>query len=661
MHGVGGILVNAVLALIDELSASSVMAAAGLLVVLVAWFAWTRTARWKREAKKCRTTLDSIVGPVIVTDSELRILDSNKAARTKLGLGKKRRRNEGLLTVIGAEERQTVESVAEQLRSSGTASFETEIQGGKEYVRARLKTMEVDGRARVVASLENITEERKEAEQYESFIDYIIQHAPVEISILAPDGRYLYLSSSLITDQAQQKWLIGKTDLDYCRESGLHIEFALRRRGHRMEAIDRKESVFFEEDIVIDGVHKQFAWQYCPFVNDDGEVTMVLGFGVDRTEVNTLSKELDSARAEWQKATRLKEALLQNVSHEIRTPLSGIIATAKMLQPEVSQETRDFLKNIEENGHRLSETLTHILDLAGLQAENLDVRPEILNLATEVEQVARSVQHTIDHRGLFLKYSAAQPEILVRADRVALSRCIKSLVDNAVKFTSEGGILLDVSQSHQYAYVRVMDTGVGIDMEAQPDVFEAFTQEEEGTDRAFEGVGLGLTVARKLLSMMDGDIRVHSRKGAGSSFVVRLPLVMQELKRRSSLKSRILIADAQRESHRMITHMLGDYFDFESAHSLAEAAALSGQRQFEAVFVDVGLDPDVDTYEVLRNFREAPNFQEAAFVLIDQHRVNGRRAETLDEGWDDYVSKPLQKLELLNVLYAHTGHAAPVM
>src|SRR5690606_6596957 len=200
----------------------------------------------------------------------------------------------------------------------------------------------------------------------------------------------------------------------------------------------------------------------------------------------------------------------------------------------------------------LSDTLTHILDLSGLQAENLEFRPEILNLSAEVEEVVRSVQHTTSQRGLFLKCSTSSPEILVRGDRVGLARCIKSLVDNAVKFTEDGGILLDVSQSREYAYVRVMDTGVGIDTEVLPNVFEAFTQEEDGTSRTFEGVGLGLTVARKLVSMMDGDIRVHSRKGAGSSFVVRLPLVIQELKRRSAIKSRILIADAQMESHRII-------------------------------------------------------------------------------------------------------------
>lgn len=649
-------------ALMEGLSASSIAGAAAVALMLVSVLAWRRTARWKSEARKCRTTMDSIVGPIIVTDAELRILDCNKAARMKLGLGRKRRKNAQLLTVLEPEEGTSVDAIHDKLRTEGTAAFEAEVPGSKKvsHVRVRLNGMEVDGRKRIVASIEDISDEQKQAEQYEAFIDYLIQHVPVEVSILAPDGRYLYLSSSLI-DEEQQKWLIGKTDLDYCRESGLHIELALRRRSHRMEAIDRKESVLFEEEIVVDGTNRQYAWRYCPYSDESGSVNMVLGFGIDRTEVIGLRKDLEEAREEWQKATRLKEALLQNVSHEIRTPLSGIIATAKMLQPEVPEETRDFLKNIEENGHRLSETLTHILDLAGLQAENLDVRPEILNAANEIEQVARSVQGSIDQRGLFLKFSAAQPEILVRADRVALSRCVKSLVDNAVKFTTEGGILLDVSQSQQYAYIRVMDTGVGIDMNAQPDVFEAFTQEEDGTDRGFEGVGLGLTVAKKLLAMMDGDIRVHSRKGAGSSFVIRLPLVMQELKRRSALKSRILVADAQRESHRMIGHMLGDYFDFESAHSLAEAAALSGSRQFEAVFVDAGLDPELETLDVLRSFREAPNFQEAAFILVDQHRMNGRRAEALDEGWDDYIAKPLQKLELLNILYAHTGHAAPVL
>jgi len=634
-----------------------------VLLIVVTWFAWRRVAHWKREARRGRVALDSIGGPVIVTDADLRILDSNKAARVRLGLGKQRRRNEDLLAVLGVTDKEVADSVSDDVRTKGQATIETLVPGAKGafYTRARLNAMEVDGRTRIVVLLEDLSEEHNQSVQYEAFIDYIIQHAPVEVSILAPDGRYLYLSSSLIEDAEQQKWLIGKTDLDYCRESGLHIELALRRRGHRMEAIDSKQTVFFEEEVVVDGVNRQFAWRYCPYLDENGEVAMVLGFGIDRTEVTVLERDLRDAREEWQKATRLKEALLQNVSHEIRTPLSGIIATAKMLQPEVPPEARDFLRNIEENGLRLSDTLTHILDLSGLQAENLEFRPEILNLSAEVEEVVRSVQHTTSQRGLFLKCSTSSPEILVRGDRVGLARCIKSLVDNAVKFTEDGGILLDVSQSREYAYVRVMDTGVGIDTEVLPNVFEAFTQEEDGTSRTFEGVGLGLTVARKLVSMMDGDIRVHSRKGAGSSFVVRLPLVIQELKRRSAIKSRILIADAQMESHRIIAHMLGEYFEFDSAHSLGEAAALSGRKEFEAVFIDTDLDPGSNSYELLRSFRESPSFRDIPLILIDQKRMNGRKAAALDEGWDDYVAKPLQKLDLLNVLYEHTGHAAPVV
>jgi CheY-like chemotaxis protein len=270
-------------------------------------------------------------------------------------------------------------------------------------------------------------------------------------------------------------------------------------------------------------------------------------------------------------------------------------------------------------------------------------------------ELGRASRSAFERRGLFLRVATNEQEILVRADHDALYRCIKSIVDNAAKFTSEGGVLVEVSSSVEFAYIRVIDTGVGIGEEIQDDVFEAFSQAESGIDRAFEGIGLGLTVTRRLLSMMDGDVRVHSRKGSGSSFVVRLPLLVPELRRLTGVKPRIMIADAHRETHRMMRHMLGEYFEFESALTLADTSDLFERWTFEAVLVDGGFYPGSNTDELLAAMQDRAGADAPPLILMDHRRQPRRQKEISSAGWNDHVTKPLQKLEILNVLYTHAA------
>ncbi len=638
---------------------SLALAAAASFFAMLFLVVWRKSARWKRNEKRWRTLFDAVGNSAVVTDMEGRILECTASARSAFGVPHRIRRSKHLLSLIDSSDKISLDALLAKLDSEGEADLEVHPTASDEDIllRGRVSMLEDSAGDRLMWTFDDVTDVRRQIDQYESFLDYLIKNTPLEVAILSPDGRYHYLSSSFIADERRRQWLLGRTDFDYCNESGLHLELALRRRAHRVEAIDRRETVFFEENLVVDGEERRLAWRYCPFMDTDGEVSMVVGFGVDVTDLVSCRTELAVAREEVSKSTRLKDSLLQNVSHEIRTPLAGIIGTAQMLQADVSSEVRDFLVNIEDNGRRLAETLNEMLDLAGLQSESFEMRSEIVNLSDEVQEVMRSMQSVVERRGLFLRVNVAQPEILVRCDRSAIFRCVRNLVDNSVKFTTEGGILLDVSAGYEYAYLRVMDSGVGIEEDAKDDVFEAFNQEEAGLERSFEGVGLGLAVTKQILETMDGEIRVHSRKGSGSSFVVRLPLVEPELRRRGEWKSRVLVADSMRETHRMIGHMLDDYFEFESVHSLEELAELSSS-EFDVVLLDGRFQPDMESEQLLTAVREMPAFQSVPCIVIDHERIPGRNAYFTRQGWDGCVAKPLQKLELLNVLCTHSGDAA---
>jgi signal transduction histidine kinase len=626
----------------------------GILIVLllgVGGVLWRRSSRLRAEVDKLRATLDAVGAPVVVADAEFGIVDANRSAASMLGLRRRSVRRTSLFERLTPEELQT-ERIREDVLRNGSATFEASIlheNAASDYVRVRAQAIDVSGSVRVVALLENTTPERELSAHYEHFLEQLIGHVPLEVCILSADGKYRYLSSSFLVDEKQRSWLIGRTDFDFCRESGIPTEIALRRRAHRLEAIDRGESVLFEEEVVLGGEPRHLSWRYVPFASD-GEILMVLGFGLDETELVRCRQQLRESLRESEAASKLKDTLLQNVSHEIRTPLSAIIGTAQMLKTEVDPALRDFVVNVEENGRRLSETLNSMLDLADLQAESLDLLPTVLDATADVEDVVRVARPAAERRGLFLEYARPETEILLRADRDAFSRVVRNLVENAVKFTSEGGVVVDLSQRDDFAYVRVMDTGVGIGRSRHHDVFRAFQQEEDGLDRSFEGTGLGLAVTERLVRAMGGEVRVHSRKGSGSSFVVRLPLAMALLRRQNHYRPRVLIADPHPEVHRLIEHMMRGVYEFTSVYSFRELADLSSDHRYDAAIVDPGLDASRSPSDLQDCLRASPATAAARLILIENGSP-GRRGGMRSGDWQACVEKPLTKRSLLNALY----------
>jgi PAS domain S-box-containing protein len=236
--------------------------------------------------------------------------------------------------------------------------------------------------------------------------------------------------------------------------------------------------------------------------------------------------EAEAARAQAEKLMQMKTSFVANMSHEIRTPLTAIIGFAEVLADEVSDEQKDFTQLIVSSGRRLLDTLNSVLDLARLESGEVQ-------LAITKVDVAREVRHTLD---LFRHFAAVKqvalhldaPEHLVaQLDRGSLVRIVTNLVSNALKFTEAGHVHLRLEQSEDSFHLSVEDTGIGMDQDFVPHLFDEFKQESEGVRRRSEGSGLGLTITRRLVDLLGGAIEVETEKGSGSTFTVVLPLRVQ--------------------------------------------------------------------------------------------------------------------------------------
>jgi len=274
--------------------------------------------------------------------------------------------------------------------------------------------------------------------------------------------------------------------------------------------------------------------------DEDGTPRYYDGAVTDITDRKRRQEQLEAAKEEAEEANRLKSAFLANMSHEIRTPLTSIIGFAEAIGDALSQfenesESSDslngsaqdvhrFAQLIERSGQRLLETLNSVLDLSKLEAGSMHLDLREIDAVQEVEETVELFEQRAAEKDVDMNAVLPEDSLRAWADRGALERVLHNLLSNAVKFTNPGGsVTARAYADPDTVTFEIEDTGVGIDPEFLPHLFDAFEQESTGPDRDHEGSGLGMAVTKRLVDRMDGTIEVDSEPGEGTRFTIELP------------------------------------------------------------------------------------------------------------------------------------------
>lgn len=249
----------------------------------------------------------------------------------------------------------------------------------------------------------------------------------------------------------------------------------------------------------------------------------ILSINHDITKQKQFERELIAAKEAAEEMSRLKATFLANMSHEIRTPLTSILGFADVLATEISGDYKEMVQLIQQAGRRLQATLSSVLDLAQLEADSFKLSLEPLDVCLQIQKLAQLFRLETEQKCLQFNLNLPEENITVLLDEAALARILNNLVNNALKFTSEGSISIEVEANITHVRIHVIDTGIGISKTFLPHLFDEFKQESEGLTRSHEGSGLGLAISRQLVELMDGTLEAESKKGEGTTFTITFP------------------------------------------------------------------------------------------------------------------------------------------
>jgi PAS domain S-box-containing protein len=614
-----------------------------------------------------RGVLESSADCIMILDSEGKLLDMNGPGRRLLDL-------DDLTAVRGRDwsalwegpAREAARAAVATARANGVGRFQgtrPAPEGGECHFDVVVTVVHDGNRSleRLAAVARDVTETHRAQEarrQEEARFRSLAESGPQMVWMADAAGRYDYVNAkwtdytglSLDRTRDPEQWrqalhaedgppLVERLRLAYGRGEPFHAEVRLRRADT--------------------GVYRWFLVRAEPVRDEQGRVCRWIGAATDIDD----QKRAEIALLE---ADRGKDEFLAMLAHELRNPLAPIRNAVQTLHfIEGSQQLRWAQDVIDRQVKHLSRLVDDLLDVSRITRGKVTLQKQPIDLAEVVAQAIETSRPLIEERRHHLEVRQPDEPLRVLGDPTRLAQVVLNLLNNAAKYTEEGGkITLMIERTPREAVVRIRDNGLGIPRDMLPRIFDLFTQVDRTIDRAQGGLGIGLMLVRRLVQMHGGSVTVASEgPGKGSEFTVRLPLLDAAAPAGAGRaegtdgaaavrRQRILVVDDNRDSADSLS-MLLRLAGHEVRTAYDGTAGLAAARRWrpDVVLLDIGL-PGLDGYEVVRRLRQEAGLQQALVVAMTGYGKDEDRERSQEAGFDAHLVKPVDPEELAQLIAA---------
>lgn len=435
--------------------------------------------------------------------------------------------------------------------------------------------------------------------------------------------------------------------------------------AHYMKPENVVSSSSFEDDIIIrSGEVRRIGWFNVVAVHPNGTVQDVTCLGVDLTQREAAKRAIEDA-------SRSKSEFLANMSHEIRTPLNGVLGMLQLMNTtQLSSEQSEYVNMAIQSSQRLTSLLSDILDISRVEAGKLEVVTEPFDLHESIRQVGEMYSLTANQAGIELVVNI-DPKVprIVGGDAVRLQQVVTNLFGNAFKFTDEGKIQLDAypmpsfSDDQHRVLFSVSDTGIGIPDDKMRKLFNPFTQVSQGYSRVHQGAGLGLSICKRLVNLMGGNIAMESEVGKGTTLhfcimfdKVEQPDVHVSAKPESQVSLdglNVLLAEDDRVSNIMATRLLEKLgCAVTSVADGREVLDILTQQSFDVILMDIQMPvmDGVETTKAIRSGHCGDACKGAYIIALTAYAMEKDRQTFKTAGIDGHLPKPMDVGQLQDVL-----------
>ncbi|MEI8004990.1 MAG: PAS domain S-box protein [Bacteroidota bacterium] len=483
-----------------------------------------------------------------------------------------------------------------------------------------------------------------------------------------PEWRYTYVSSKVFDILGYRpEDVLGKSPFAFMLpEDAERAKTEIRKMVHEFKALN----LITNRAMHHDGHVIYLESSGIPLFDANGKYVGYRGADRDVTLRKSFENQLIISKEKAEESDRLKSSILANVSHELRTPLNGILGFAEILKNELKETEQELMAdNIHSSGRRLMGTLNSLITLSQLVAGKVSLVIRPVFLKESISAVIRSLEPLAKEKNLAITLNA-DPSVSVNTDEQLFKQLCRQILDNAIKFTEHGGITVEVSTEKAgyegYVIVSIIDSGIGIEKDYHDLIFQEFRQVSEGFGRKYQGSGIGLTICKKSIDLLEGKITIDSSSGKGSAFHIWLPNKKEVTANKpdvqittpapgpkpvttSDLPSVLLVED------NLVNKELTEFFlrkvckvDYAADGNTAIEKVRA--KKYEAILMDINLGYGINGIEATKEIKKVPGYNDIPIIAVTGYTMSGDKDMLIAQGCTHYLAKPFDQASILEVM-----------